>query len=70
VSIAPVSARPSVVNLVVSWELCWYRYDVDLSEDQPTIRVSGQGYELDELEPAERIANAVADEHGQLALSR
>jgi hypothetical protein len=69
VSIAPVSAHPSVVNLVVSWELCWYRYDVDLSEDQPTIRVCGQGYELDELEPAERIANAVADEHGQLALS-
>ena len=70
VSIAPVSSRPSVVNLVVSWELCWYRYDVDLSDDQPSIRVSGQGYELDELEPAERVANAVADEHGQLALSR
>ena len=69
VSIAPVADHPSIVNLVVSWELCWYRYDVDLSEDQPAIRVSGQGYELDELEPAERVANAVADEHGQLALS-
>jgi hypothetical protein len=69
VSIAPVADHPSIVNLVVSWELCWYRYDVDLSEDQPAIRVSGQGYELDELAPAERVANAVADEHGQLALS-
>jgi hypothetical protein len=69
VSIAPANERPAVVNLVVSWELCWYRYDVDLSEDQPAVRVSGQGYELDELEPAERVANAVADEHGQLALA-
>ncbi|MHB8692362.1 MAG: hypothetical protein ACYDHH_14065 [Solirubrobacteraceae bacterium] len=68
VCITPVENRPGLVNLVVSWELCWYRYDVDLSEDEPTIRVSGQGYELEELEPAERIANAVADEHGQLAL--
>jgi hypothetical protein len=68
VCVTPVEARPGVVNLVVSWELCWYRYDVDLSEDDPTIRASGQGYELEELEPTERIANVVADEHGQLAL--
>ncbi len=70
VAIAPVSHRPSVVNVVVSWELCWYRYDVDLSDDQPTVRVSGQGYELDELEAGERAPNAVADEHGRLSLPR
>jgi hypothetical protein len=68
VSISPSSSRPSLVNVVVSWELCWYRYDVDLSDDQPSVRVSGQGYELDELEPEERLPNAVADENGQLSL--
>lgn len=68
VSVLPSPARPSLVNVVVSWELCWYRYDVDLSDDQPSIRVSGQGYELSELPPGERLANAVADEHGQLSL--
>jgi hypothetical protein len=67
VSISPSAARPSLVNIVVAWELCWYRYDVDLSDDQPSIRVSGQGYELDELQPGERLPNAVADEHGQLS---
>jgi hypothetical protein len=41
---------------------------VDLSDDQPSIRVSGQGYELSELTPEERRPNAVADEHGQLSL--
>jgi hypothetical protein len=68
VAISPSLERPSLVNIVVSWELCWYRYDVDLSDDQPAVRVSGQGYELDELDPTERVPNAVADGSGQLSL--
>ncbi|MDQ6605189.1 MAG: hypothetical protein M3Z06_01405 [Actinomycetota bacterium] len=68
VAVSPSPARPSLVNIVVAWELCWYRYDVDLSDDQPSIRVSGQGYELSELTPQERLPNAVAGEHGQLSL--
>jgi hypothetical protein len=69
VSVLASEARASVVNVVVSWELCWYRYEADLSDDQPSVRVAGQGYELDELAPAEREANAVADENGVLTLS-
>jgi hypothetical protein len=53
----------------VSWELCWYRYEIDLSEDAPGVRVVSQGYELDELDEAQRRANAVADEHGALSLA-
>lgn len=68
VSVAPSAARPSLVNVVVSWELCWYRYEVDLSDDQPSIRVAGQGYELSELTPEETQLNAIADEHGTLIL--
>jgi hypothetical protein len=52
----------------VWWELCWYRYEVDLSEDQPSVRVSGQGYELDELTAEERTPNATAHEGGTLEL--
>ncbi|MDO8184506.1 hypothetical protein Q5424_09010 [Conexibacter sp. JD483] len=55
----------SIVTIVVSWELCWYRYEVDL--DAGNVRTAGQGYELDELDPADRVeANAVADEYGSL----
>ena len=68
VSLRPSEARPSVVNVVVSWELCWYRYEVDLSDDQPSVRVAGQGNELDELAPEERQPNADADERGSLTL--
>ena len=68
VSVAPSAARASVVNIVVSWELCWYRYEVDLSDDHPSVRVVAQGYELEELAPEELQPNAVADERGSLSL--
>jgi hypothetical protein len=55
--------------VVVSWELCWYRYEADLSDDQPSVRVADQGYELDQLAADELQPNAVADEHGRLALA-
>jgi hypothetical protein len=67
VSVHPSEARASVVNVVISWELCWYRYEVDLSDDQPTVRAAGQGYELDQLEAREREPNAVADQDGALS---
>jgi hypothetical protein len=68
VSVAPSAGRASLVNVVVSWELCWYRYEVELSDDQPSVRVAGQGYELTELTPEELHINAVADEQGSLIL--
>jgi hypothetical protein len=68
VSVRPVAARPSIVNVVVGWELCWYRYEVDLSDDVPRVRVADQGIELDELEPEERQPNALSDEKGSLVL--
>jgi hypothetical protein len=68
VSVLPAAKVPSVVSLVIAWELCWYRYEVDLSDEVPSVRVAAQGYELDELAPEERRRNAVADEGGRLKL--
>ncbi len=67
VTVLPSQARASLVNVVVSWELCWYRYEIDLSDDQPSIRVAGQGYELQELTPDERLPTATSDEYGSLS---
>jgi hypothetical protein len=69
VSINAVDGRPSLVEVVVSWELCWYRYEVDLSDDGSSVRVAAQGYELEDLEHHERLANAAADEFGQITLA-
>jgi hypothetical protein len=59
----------SVVAIVVAWELCWYRYEVDLDETPPLARVLAQGTELGELSHEERLANALAEESGTLLLS-
>lgn len=69
-----VSARPaeiggSVVSIVVGWELCWYRYEVDLADEAAGVMATGQGDELEELDERDRSANAAADERGELALS-
>ena len=68
VNLTPDAARPSLVWIVVSWELCWYRYEVDLSDSRGNARLDGQGYELDELSEYERIGNASSDDSGALIL--
>ncbi|MDQ2896143.1 MAG: hypothetical protein M3Y09_10940 [Actinomycetota bacterium] len=67
-AVLPVTGTPSGVNVVVAWELCWYRYEVDLSDDDPIMQKAGQGYELAELAPEERCANAAVDDRGRLSL--
>jgi hypothetical protein len=67
-----VTARPleesgSTVAIVVAWELCWYRYEVDLGDEAAGPQLVAQGLELDELPPEDRLANAAADERGELA---
>jgi hypothetical protein len=68
VAVYPTDPTASVVNLVVSWELCWYRYQVELSDEVPHVRVSDQGYELSELSEVDRVINGSADDRGRLAL--
>jgi hypothetical protein len=58
----------SVVSIVVAWELCWYRYQVDLSEPGAEAQVIAQGTELGELDREDRLANAAAAESGTLLL--
>jgi hypothetical protein len=59
----------SVVSIVVAWELCWYRYEVDLSEPAAEAQVIAQGTELSELDREDRRANAAAAESGALVLA-
>ena len=64
----PAPDRPSVVTIAVVWELSWYRYEVDLSDEAGGPQRVGQGAEVSDLDPEELVANAVADERGQLQL--
>jgi len=69
VTVQPSETEGSIVSIVVGWELCWYRYEVDLADEAAGVRVSGQGAELTELTAAELAANATADERGMLVLA-
>jgi hypothetical protein len=69
VSIGPVEESGGRVAIVVAWELCWYRYEIDLGEEVAGAQVVAQGTELGELAESERLVNATADELGALSLS-
>lgn len=68
VAVRPLADRPSVVTISVMWELSWYRYEIDLSDEATGVRRMGQGDELSELADADRAVNAAADERGLLSL--
>ena len=69
VSVRPAPGRPSVVQLVVAWELYWYRYELDLADEDAGVRVVDQGQELDELAEEDREPNAICLDTGLLAVS-
>lgn len=67
VTVRPLEDSGSTVAIVVAWELCWYRYEVDLGDEAAGSRLVAQGMELGELPDEDRLANAAADERGELA---
>lgn len=68
VQVATPAGSEHLVAVVVAWDLCWYRYQVDLDDEQAGAQLSAQGMELEELPEHERVANAAADERGELSL--
>ena len=68
VSVKPAENSHGNVQILVAWELCWYRFDADLRDDPGTVRLEEQGSELSELEPDEHRPNAAADEVGTIRL--
>jgi hypothetical protein len=69
VCVRPLADRPSVVSITVMWELSWYRYEVDLSDEAGGVRRDAQGDELSDLAPEEQVSNGAADERGALHLA-
>jgi hypothetical protein len=67
VTVRPLEQSGSTVAIIVAWELCWYRYEVDLGDEAAGVRLVSQGMELEELSDEDRLANAGADEHGTLS---
>jgi hypothetical protein len=70
VSVRSAEHLESIVRIVVAWELCWYRYEVDTGEPPVFAQAVGQGTELEQLSRDEREGNALAGPGGTLALAQ
>lgn len=68
VTVRELEDSTSRFSIVVAWELCWYRYEVDLADEAQGVLLGGEGMELDELPELDKTANALADDRGQLTL--
>jgi hypothetical protein len=68
VSASPDPVASSEVNIVVAWELSWYRYRVDLGDADEPVALVEKGQELDELPEELRDWNGSASADGQLAV--
>ncbi len=70
VNVRPDEDVEDLVLIVIAWELCWYRYEVQLYDGEAAVRILAQGTDLGELAGEDRLANAVAMESGALSLPR
>jgi hypothetical protein len=62
----PELETPSVVTLVVAWELSWYRFKVDLGDEATPVALVQKGNEVSEIAEELRAWNAGIDEAGRL----
>jgi hypothetical protein len=68
VAAAPDVAAPSQVDILIAWELSWYRYRVDLGDAGEAVVLIEKGEELDQLEGDPPDWNVQASPDGTLAL--
>ncbi len=68
VCIVPAEHLLGAFRITLAWELCWYRYEVDLTTDPAQVRPLEQGTELAQLSREERHANAHVAGDGTLFL--
>jgi hypothetical protein len=68
VCVRPAEHLLGAVHITLAWELCWYRYEVDMTDEPPQTRLLEQGTELAQLSREERHANAHAAADGTIFL--
>lgn len=68
VCVRPSATEGAVVQIIVGWELTWYRFEVDLGNEAAGVRIAEQGSELAELDEGDRVANATHEAGGTVVL--
>jgi hypothetical protein len=66
VAAQPDPDQPGEVSLVVAWELSWYRFRIDLGDEEDPVMMLAKGEELDQLEDSLQVWNASVDADGRV----
>jgi hypothetical protein len=70
VSVGAAAGMPEEMRVTVAWELSWYQWGVDLSDELSPVVELGKGGEIEEIDAAARQWNASASDQGELFLGR
>jgi hypothetical protein len=68
-SVGAAAGAPGVVRVTVAWELSWYQWGVEVSEEARPVVEIAKGGEVDQLDYAARQWNARIGKDGKLRLS-
>lgn len=66
---ATPASKSCIVTITVAWELSWYCYEVDLSDESAGARLIDRGYDQSELDGRDQRDNVRTDDRGRLHLS-
>ena len=64
----PDADASSTVNLVVAWELSWYRFRIDLGDASEPVGLIDKGDELEDIDESLKDWNAGLDAGGRLVI--
>ena len=69
VSVGALAGAPEEARITVAWELSWYQWSVDLSDELRPVRELAKGREIAEIDFAARQWNASVTAEGRIAVA-
>jgi hypothetical protein len=68
VSVGAAAGSPDEIRVTVAWELSWYQWGVDISDELREVYEIGKGGELSELDAPAKQWNARMEESGRIEI--
>jgi hypothetical protein len=70
ISVGALAGAAEEARITVAWELSWYQWSVDLSDELRPVRELAKGCEITEIDFAARQWNASATAEGRIVIAR
>lgn len=70
VSVGALAGAADEARITIAWELSWYQWSVDLSDELRPVRELAKGREITEIDFAARQWNASTTAEGRIVIAR